>query len=553
MRYQIDERMTRTAPPRISLASGLAEKRGRGRPPKTRIIRIPVHMDFIRKVDKLCLEGNVAENWRVFKQNFDIFATAIELDAKKQEVQVAIFLNTIGPEAVEVFNTLNLSTENAAKYEEVIKAFSEFCKPKKNEVYETYMFFNRRQKDNEPFDNYLMDIKKLVRTCGFTEPDRMLRDRIVLGTNDEKLQKRLLEMESLDLKKAIDAARAAEATKKHTAEMQSTANSSVDAVMQQQHNRNFKDKYNSTNTTNQASHSRANNNNNNENKFRKNDYSNQQKNSYRNNNTNRKSNFVGKGQIDCKFCGFSHDVKKCPSYGAKCTNCGKENHFAATCYVKKVREIRAQRCDDDEEYVRLDEISGSLKDAWYQKIRVQDNTIRMKLDTGAEVNVLPLYYVRQMKKVTLQKCDQRIQAYGGTSLHPVGVVDLVCMHKNDISMQKFVVIDTNSVPILGLKACIELNLVQRVEAVEIGSKDRFIRENKDIFQGLGCFVENIDIKIVPGAVPVAKPARRVPLSLVDRVKEEIDRMVDRGIAEWVDEPMEWVSNLVIVEKKDGRL
>ena len=46
-------------------------------------------MDYIRKVEKLDFNGNVAENWRVFKQNYNIFETAIELDKKTEPVKIA--------------------------------------------------------------------------------------------------------------------------------------------------------------------------------------------------------------------------------------------------------------------------------------------------------------------------------------------------------------------------------------------------------------------------------------------------------------------------------
>src|ERR1700761_5611311 len=48
---------------------------------------------YVKKVDALELDGNISEKWRVFKQNFDIFATAIELSKKSESVQIAVFLN----------------------------------------------------------------------------------------------------------------------------------------------------------------------------------------------------------------------------------------------------------------------------------------------------------------------------------------------------------------------------------------------------------------------------------------------------------------------------
>lgn len=126
--------------------------RPRGRPPKAvKYITRVVPMDYVRKVEKLNLEGaNLAENWRIFWQNFQIFCTAAELDKKADEVKVAVFLNAIGPEAVEVFNSFGLSEEEKKKYQSVTSAFANFCKPRKNEIYESFLFNNRKQ---EPGDH----------------------------------------------------------------------------------------------------------------------------------------------------------------------------------------------------------------------------------------------------------------------------------------------------------------------------------------------------------------------------------------------------------------
>ncbi|XP_077511268.1 uncharacterized protein LOC144121765 [Amblyomma americanum] len=43
----------------------------------------------------------------------------------------------------------------------------------------------------------------------------------------------------------------------------------------------------------------------------------------------------------------------------------------------------------------------------------------------------------------------------------------------------------------------------------------------------------------PGAVPVVQPARRVPFSLREPLREELNRMEKASIIKRVDEPTEW--------------
>ena len=52
---------------------------------------------------------------------------------------------------------------------------------------------------------------------------------------------------------------------------------------------------------------------------------------------------------------------------------------------------------------------------------------------------------------------------------------------------------------------------------------------------------------------VIKPARRIPHSLKDKLRQTLERNVKSGVLQKVDQPTNWVSNLVVVEKKDGSL
>lgn len=136
-----------------------------------------------RRPDPLCFDGNVSENWRVFKQNFDVYSIAIELDDRKESQKIGIFLNACGPEAIEIYNTLSLTDEQKKNFKTVVEAFETYCTPKKNEVYEAFRFNSRKQQEGETFDSYLLDLRKLVKSCGYKDSDRMMRDNIVVGTN----------------------------------------------------------------------------------------------------------------------------------------------------------------------------------------------------------------------------------------------------------------------------------------------------------------------------------------------------------------------------------
>lgn len=153
-----------------------------------------------------------------------------------------------------------------------------------------------------------------------------------------------------------------------------------------------------------------------------------------------------------------------------------------TCKMKKsIREIKFNHENDAFEINSInDDVKFGLNRSWYEKVRIEDNFVIFKLDTDADANILPLRFASKFKNLKFEKCQRAVEAYGGTTLKVIGEIECVTMVWNSITIQKFLVIDTNSVPILNLSACTKLNLVQRVMSIE-NSKDRFVERNFDVF------------------------------------------------------------------------
>ena len=113
----------------------------RGRPRKYPKI---ITMDAFKKVSNLNLEGNLSENWRRFIQNYNIFEQATEIDKKKESVRIASFLNAVGEDAVDLYNTFEFFAEQKT-YKGIVDKFEEFCNPKKRIVYEIRFLFKNTE------------------------------------------------------------------------------------------------------------------------------------------------------------------------------------------------------------------------------------------------------------------------------------------------------------------------------------------------------------------------------------------------------------------------
>ena len=128
---------------------------------------------------------------------------------------MALFLYSIGLEAVEIYNSFDLSEENRKKLSEIIKRFDNFAIGETNETYERYVFNSRLIAVcliGEAIDAYVGELRTLAQSCNFCTclNDTLIRDRIVLGIRDRGTRKRLLRQGKLTLQKCIEIAKSDE-------------------------------------------------------------------------------------------------------------------------------------------------------------------------------------------------------------------------------------------------------------------------------------------------------------------------------------------------------
>ena len=89
--------------------------------------------------------------------NYEI-ATGVA--AKESLMRVATLLTVIGDEPVDVYNTFKWDAEgDALKIGKVLEKFEAFCNPRKNTIYERYVFFSRNQENGESIDHYVTVLK----------------------------------------------------------------------------------------------------------------------------------------------------------------------------------------------------------------------------------------------------------------------------------------------------------------------------------------------------------------------------------------------------------
>ena len=447
-----------------------------------------------------------------------LYLTAIRADEKSAKMKASVFLHVVGEDALEVYNNFQFQDDaNKMELDKILEKFEDYCIPKRNVTFERHRFFTCVQKTGETVDQYVTDLRNRSKTCEFGElTDSLIKDRLVCGIPDNSLRERLLREQDLDLGKALRMCRAAETVKTQAKELFSES-CNVDAVRRDA-NRAVKKKSTAPDV-----------------------------------NTPVRRDAQGR---TCDRCGTQHAPRRCPAYGKVCHNCKIQNHYAQQCKNQQSKVHAVDESDSDEFYVDVVTDQNTDKKDWMMTLKVNDTHIALKLDTGAQANVMSeatFNDIRPRPKVHATKV--KVRGYSGAAIPVKGRCSVKVTHKDREHTLAFVVVHRDVQAILGLAACERLNLVKRVLVVESEGEtvyDELMEEYSDLFQGLGCLPGEHTIRVDKNVPPVINPCRKVPFALQKPLKTELDRMESLNVIEKIDEPTDWVSSLVIVEKKNGK-
>lgn len=453
-------------------------------------------------------EVNMTLSWRSWLQQFEWYAIATNLQAKRPEVQVAIFMSVIGSDAAVIFNTFNLTVDESKDLKTIKEKFTSYFVPKVNITYERYIFNKCKQGPDETFDEFLTSLRSKTKNCSFNElEDSLICDKIVIGIKDDRIRERLLSEDNLTLVKAIDICRASEQAKRQLSSIKGSDVGELGAKQVETLKQN--EKHNKTRNNGQS----------------RRDYSKSQDNLF-----------------SCSRCGTTHGPRSCPAYGKKCKRCQHKNHFTKYCKAKKVNEITTTD-EEDASTFYVSSIESSDGMDWYEKITLPQNIkVNFKLDSGSQCDVLSKNIATAAKLKINPSSTKFLLSFSKHKLRVVGEAISQVKVRNQQAEIKFMVIDQAVTPVLGKDSCVKLNLIRRIDMLDV---------NNDLFDGIGCLKGyEYDIDLVENPKLPIYTARKIPHALREAVKKELDFMVKHNIIVPVNEPTPAVSPMVIVRREN---
>ena len=132
--------------------------------------------------EKLVLSGNLKENFRKFKRQFEIYITAVGIKDKTVDIQCATLVHVIGPDTVEIFNTFKWNEDvvtagDDKKVDKVLGKYEKYCCLQFNVTYERHQFNIRNQNEGESIDADVTDLRILSNSCEFGDFGRFASQR----------------------------------------------------------------------------------------------------------------------------------------------------------------------------------------------------------------------------------------------------------------------------------------------------------------------------------------------------------------------------------------
>ena len=171
---------------------------------------------------KLDLQVDRGTDFAAWKAQWDAYATLSGLDKESEENQVKALTLCFSRETLTIVNNLGLPEAQRNQVTPIINAIQQYVDGYINESVERHNFRMRIQQPGEAFDDYLVSLRELAKTCKFCNSDctdKNVRDQIIEGLHDGDTVQELLQKKDLKLTDAIATCQAQEAAKKNRADI----------------------------------------------------------------------------------------------------------------------------------------------------------------------------------------------------------------------------------------------------------------------------------------------------------------------------------------------
>ncbi|XP_067104154.1 uncharacterized protein [Osmerus mordax] len=178
-------------------------------------------------VGSLSTFDHQTQSWEEYCEVLGHFfeANGIEDDGKKR----AILLSSVGSQTYSLMrNLLSPVRPGVKQFAEIVDLLKAHFKPKPSEIVQRFKFNSRNRSGDESVSDYVAALRRLAQDCNYGDNlKEMLRDRLVCGINNDRIQLKLLSETGLTFERALVLAQAMETATKDVREIQGKSEDSA--------------------------------------------------------------------------------------------------------------------------------------------------------------------------------------------------------------------------------------------------------------------------------------------------------------------------------------
>ena len=186
---------------------------------------------------KLDLQVDRGSDFKAWRSQWSAYLNLSGLSKEPPEMQVQALTLCFARETVTIVDNLGLTDAQRSDVAEIVAAIQRYVEGQVNESVERRTFRKRVQQPGETFDDFLVSLRELSKTCKFCSEEcvrKSIRDQIIEGLSEGDTVEALLRERDLTLDTAISKCRTQEAARKQRAAIiNDSDNAQIRAVRKQ--------------------------------------------------------------------------------------------------------------------------------------------------------------------------------------------------------------------------------------------------------------------------------------------------------------------------------
>lgn len=336
-------------------------------------------------------EGDISENLRHFKQQWENYLTATGIGNQQEETKKAILLTALGDDVFKRYANMPIIESSTTTASLLLNEIEKHLTPTINKRYIRAIFNMANQGQEESYDEYFNRLRGLIKNAQYGQlQNDLLLDKVICSIKDHDLREKLWLDSNITLERAIEICRSKETTEKQLKSMENKP-IEINKIQKKEKKEPTKKK--------------------------------------------------PLGRENCRYCGMEyHDsLQQCRARNSICKSCNKKGHWAKVClsksakYSKNGKSVKAtdntsetSESEEEEEFVLQTFDTNKDEKGLYVKINIINSNNKVhytkcQLDTGATCNLIG---IKDLKKIEgtpiITKTSTKLKIVEGPQIIPIG-------------------------------------------------------------------------------------------------------------------------------------